>query len=199
MKLFKALGGSQLWLNHHDRALFPLPNRAKTTITNPSNLVYDDDVDGESGGESDGGGDNGSDDNVKDIPQGHGARRRAPVSPDVGPSGTAAAPTSGAMGIIMKLRSSSKRQREERSFAKEKDHTSMMMDEKLVFSFGSDYDLEEEMEVDSDDNVSLVEEKLVELDTGDCFRSREEKLAEGEGQGANNKCDKRKKASLVDG
>jgi len=101
MKLFKALGGSQLWLNHHGRALFPLPKRTKTTITNPSNLVYNDDVDGESGGESDGVGDNGSDDDVEDIPRGHGAQRRAPVRPDGGPSGTAVAPTPGAMGPSM--------------------------------------------------------------------------------------------------
>ena len=26
MKLFKALGGGLLWLNHHGRVLFPLPN-----------------------------------------------------------------------------------------------------------------------------------------------------------------------------
>ncbi|KAJ8424578.1 hypothetical protein Cgig2_002590 [Carnegiea gigantea] len=101
MKLFKVLGGGQLWLNHHGRALFPLPNRPKTTITNPSNLVYDDDVDGESGGESDGGGDDGSDDDVKNTPQGPGARLRAPVRPDAAPSGTATAPTSGAMGPSM--------------------------------------------------------------------------------------------------
>ena len=101
MKLFKALGGSQLWLNRHGRALFPLPNRTKTTITNPSNLVYDDDVDGESRGEYDGGGDSGSDDDVEDIPRGHGAWQRAPISPDASPSGTAAAPTSGAMGPSM--------------------------------------------------------------------------------------------------
>ena len=101
MKLFKALGGSQLWLNHHGRALFPLPNRTKTTITNPSNLVYDDDVDVESGGESDGGGDNGSDDDVETTSRGPGAQPCAPVRLDAGPSGIVAAPTSGAMGLSM--------------------------------------------------------------------------------------------------
>jgi len=52
MKLFKALGDGQLLLNHHGRALFPLPNRTKTTITHLSNLLYNDDEDGASGGES---------------------------------------------------------------------------------------------------------------------------------------------------
>jgi len=49
MKLFKAINGGQLWLNHHGRAPFSRLNQAKTTITRPSNLIYHDDVDGESG------------------------------------------------------------------------------------------------------------------------------------------------------
>ena len=74
----------------------------------------------------------------------------------------------------------------------------MVMDEKLLISFGSDYDLEQEMEVDSEDNVSLVEENLVELDMTECFGSHEEEVGEGEGEGANKKCDKRKKAACVE-
>ena len=49
MHLFKTVGVGQLWLNHHVHALFALSNPAKTTITRPSNLLYDDDVNGEPG------------------------------------------------------------------------------------------------------------------------------------------------------
>jgi len=50
MKLFKIVGGDQLWLSHHGNALFHLLNPAKTTITRASNLIYDDAVDGQSTG-----------------------------------------------------------------------------------------------------------------------------------------------------
>ncbi|KAJ8441908.1 hypothetical protein Cgig2_014377 [Carnegiea gigantea] len=100
MKLFKEHRGGQLWLNHHGHALFPLPNQAKTTITHPSNLVYNDDEDGESGGKSDGGGDDGSDDDVEEVPQGQRGGRRASEGPSTGTSGTAAS-SSGTMGPSM--------------------------------------------------------------------------------------------------
>ena len=94
------LGGGQSWLNHHGHALFPLPNQAKTTITRPSNLVYNDDEHGESGGESDGDGDDGSDDDVEEVPRGQRGGRRAPEDPSIGTFG-AIAPSSGAMGPSM--------------------------------------------------------------------------------------------------
>ena len=95
MKLFKALSGGQLWLNHYGHALFALPNQAKTTITRPSNLIYNDDTDGESGGEFDGGGNDDSDNNyVKEVTRGQRGGRRAPESPSAGTSFTTA-PSSG--------------------------------------------------------------------------------------------------------
>jgi len=36
--------GSQVWLNHHGRALFPLPNTKRTTITNQANWSYNDEI-----------------------------------------------------------------------------------------------------------------------------------------------------------
>ena len=74
MKLFKAIHNGQLWLNHHGRALFSFPNQAKTTITHLSNLIYHDDIDGESGGESDDNGahdGSGDDDDVEEAPREH--------------------------------------------------------------------------------------------------------------------------------
>ena len=65
------LRGGQLWLNHHGHALFALPNQDKTTVTRPSNLVYNDDKDSKSRGELDGGDDDGSDDDdVEEVPCG---------------------------------------------------------------------------------------------------------------------------------
>ena len=55
MKLSQTVGVGRLWLSHHGRALFFLPNLAKTTITCPSNLLYDDAVDSEPGGVEGGG------------------------------------------------------------------------------------------------------------------------------------------------
>lgn len=98
MKLFKVLKGGQLCLNHHGHALFTLPNWAKTTITCPSSLVYNDDEDSESGDESNGSGDDDSDDDVEEVPRGQSGRRRAPSNPSAGTSGAAAATSSGAMG-----------------------------------------------------------------------------------------------------
>ena len=73
MQLFKTIGVGQLGLSHHGHALFALPNPAKTTITYPSNLLCDNDVDGE----PEGGGDDDSDDDddAADAPQVHGVRR----------------------------------------------------------------------------------------------------------------------------
>jgi len=83
IKLFKVLSGGQLWLNHHGHALFALHNHAKTTIICPSNLVYHDEVDGESRGESNGSGDDDRSDNddVEKVPRGQSGRRRAPPGP----------------------------------------------------------------------------------------------------------------------
>ena len=39
-----------MWVSHHGRALFHLPNPAKTTTTRASNLLYDDAVDSKPGG-----------------------------------------------------------------------------------------------------------------------------------------------------
>jgi len=39
-----------VWVSHHGRALFHLPNPAKTTTTRASNLLYDDAVDSKPGG-----------------------------------------------------------------------------------------------------------------------------------------------------
>ena len=87
MNLFKALNGGQLWLNHHGNALFALPNQAKTTITCSSNLVYDDDADGESRGKS-GGDDDRSDDDIDEVPRGQSGKRRTPAGPSANTFGT---------------------------------------------------------------------------------------------------------------
>ena len=34
-----------MWLNHHSRALFPLPNPEQTSINDQANWSYDDDID----------------------------------------------------------------------------------------------------------------------------------------------------------
>ena len=81
MKLFTAFGGGQLWLNHHDRALFPLPNQPRTTITNLANLIYDDEE-----AEED-----------EDLPGARGGPRRASGSPDAGPSHPSSVPPVGPM------------------------------------------------------------------------------------------------------
>jgi len=47
MHLFEALDKGQLCLSHYGYILFGLLNRELTTITRPSNLIYDNDVDGE--------------------------------------------------------------------------------------------------------------------------------------------------------
>jgi len=89
MKLFKAIHGGHLWLNHHGCALFSLPNQAKTTITHLSNLIFHDDVDGESGGESDDGGAcdvSDVDDDAEEAPWVQGGRRQPSIDPRVGPS-----------------------------------------------------------------------------------------------------------------
>ena len=44
MEMFKMVGG-HLFINHHGWALFSLLNPTKTTYGDPSNWVYDDDID----------------------------------------------------------------------------------------------------------------------------------------------------------
>jgi len=66
-------------------------------ITRISNLVYNDDEDGESRGELDGGGDDGSDDDIEEIPRGQSGRRWAPTDPSAGTFGAIAATSSRAM------------------------------------------------------------------------------------------------------
>jgi len=80
---------------------FALPNQAKTTITRPSSLVYNDDGDGDSTGGSDGGGDDGSDDDdVEEAPHDQSGGRRAPEGPSATTSGITAT-SSRAMGPSM--------------------------------------------------------------------------------------------------
>lgn len=45
--------GSQVWLSHHGRALFPLPNPEHTTITGHANWSYGDDIHAEGDDEVD--------------------------------------------------------------------------------------------------------------------------------------------------
>jgi len=100
---FTTVGVGQLWVNHYGHALFALPNQAKTTITHPSNLLYDDDVDSEpvddDSGEDDGGSDD--DDDVEEAPRVHGDRRHAPSGPSSVPRSAADGTSSGAMGPSM--------------------------------------------------------------------------------------------------
>jgi len=109
MHLFKLVGGVQVWVSHHGRALFHLPNPAKTTITRASNLLYDDAVDSEPGGVE--GGDvpgarqrvssDEDDDDDEDAPRVHRHRRQAPAGPSGVPPSAASASSSGAMGPSM--------------------------------------------------------------------------------------------------
>ena len=100
MKLFKALGVDQLWLNHYGRTPFPLPNRNKTTITHLSNHIYNDEDDSAFGGKSDDGGDNGSNDDVEEVPRSQRDDRWAPEGPRAGTLGIAAT-SSGTMSPSM--------------------------------------------------------------------------------------------------
>jgi len=105
MKHFKVIHGGYLWLNYHGRALFSLLNLVKT-ITCPSNLIYHDDVDGESMGELDDDGahnenDDDDDDDIKAAPQGHNGRRRPFTDPRAGPFDTTDATSSEAIGPSM--------------------------------------------------------------------------------------------------
>ena len=95
MKLFTTLGGGQLWLNHHGRALFPLPNQPRTTIHNPENLIYDDEEAAAVGDHSNDGSDHGSADEAEDLPRAFGAPRRTP-----GPSHPSSAPHAGPMSPL---------------------------------------------------------------------------------------------------
>ena len=97
---FQTIGVGQLWVGHHGCALFALPNPAKTTISQPSNLLYDDDVDGEPGG-GDRGGDDDDGDDVKAALGVHGDRRRAPLGLSGAPPSTADATSSWGMGLSM--------------------------------------------------------------------------------------------------
>jgi len=109
MKLFKLVGGDQVWLSHHGRALFHLPNPAKTTTTRSSNLLYDDAVDSQPTGVK-GRGVEGArygvdtdadDDDNEDAPRVHRRRKQAPAGPSgVAPSTTVAS-SSGVMGPSM--------------------------------------------------------------------------------------------------
>ncbi|KAJ8450360.1 hypothetical protein Cgig2_004817 [Carnegiea gigantea] len=97
MKLFTALGGGQLWLNHHGRALFPLPNRPRTTLTSPANLIYDDEEADAAGAPFDDGSDHGSADEDENLPRARGGPRRTPGPPDAGPSHPSSVPPAGPM------------------------------------------------------------------------------------------------------
>ncbi|KAJ8429181.1 hypothetical protein Cgig2_011785 [Carnegiea gigantea] len=97
MKLFTTHGGGPLWLNHHGRALFPFPNQPRTTVTNPENLIYDDEAAGEAGAHSDDGSDHGSTDEAEALPRARGGPRRAPNPPAAGPSHPSHPSPAGAM------------------------------------------------------------------------------------------------------
>jgi len=43
-KLLRAIDVDQFWLNHCGQPLFPISNKNEITITNPSNLIYNDNV-----------------------------------------------------------------------------------------------------------------------------------------------------------
>ena len=62
--------GSAPWSTNGD-SLFALPNPAKTIITRPTNLLYDDVVDGEPGGGKGGDDDDGDDDMIPRMPLGY--------------------------------------------------------------------------------------------------------------------------------
>jgi len=109
MKLFQIVGVGQLWLSHHGHALFSLPDPTKTTITCPSNLLYDDAIDSEPGGVEGGGVPGGrrdvdsddEDDDAKDAPRVHRHRRQTSADPSGAPPRTTDASSSGAMGPSM--------------------------------------------------------------------------------------------------
>jgi len=46
MEMFKMEGG-RVFIYHHDHPIFALLNLARITCANPSNWVYDDDIDAE--------------------------------------------------------------------------------------------------------------------------------------------------------
>ena len=97
MKLFTTRGGGQLWLNHHGRELFPLPNQPRTTVTNHENLIYDDEAAGEAGAHSDDDSDHGSTDDAEALPRARGGPRRPPSPPAAGPSHPSHPSPAGAM------------------------------------------------------------------------------------------------------
>jgi len=109
MKLFKLVGGVQVWVSHNGRALFHLPNPAKTTTTSASNLIYDDALDSELGGVEGGGvlgarhgvGSDEDDDDDEDAPGVNSHRRQAAADPNSVPPSTAAASSSGVVGPSM--------------------------------------------------------------------------------------------------
>jgi len=109
MKLFKLASGDQVWLSYHGRALFHLPNPAKTTTTRTSNLLYDDAVDSQPTGVKVRGVEGArqgvdadeDDDDDEDAPRVHRHRRQAPAGPSGVPPSTADAFSSGAMGPSM--------------------------------------------------------------------------------------------------
>ena len=105
-------------------------------------------------------------------------------------------------GYNMKVRSESKsRQGKGRLLNDENDHCGTVMDEQLGMSSGSDYDPREEADVESEGNVSLVEENISDLEKGESSRSMEEggDGKEGEVEKKSTKYGKRKRACLTEG
>ncbi|KAJ8433812.1 LOW QUALITY PROTEIN: hypothetical protein Cgig2_017882 [Carnegiea gigantea] len=78
----------------------------------------------------------------------------------------------------IKLKSATKRQRDEVSSADKENHRGIRMDEDLVISSGREYEPDGQGEEDSDGGVSLV----AELGVGDGLSSNEEEEADGEGE-----------------
>jgi len=104
MKLFQIVGVGRLWLSHHGRTFFSLPNPAKTTITRPSKLLYDYVVNSESRGVEGGRWDVDSDDendDAKDAPQVHRHRRQASAGTNGAPPRTTDASSSEVVGAFM--------------------------------------------------------------------------------------------------
>ena len=80
-----------------------------------------------------------------------------------------------------------------------KNHLGTMMDDKLVISSGSHYELNGEREKDNEEGLSLVVELFVELDMGEGVRRNEEDESDGEGKGSNSNRGKRKRVAFVEG
>ena len=100
----------------------------------------------------------------------------------------------------MKVRSDSKRgRRKDKRHTEADDPCGTVMDESLVISFVSDYELGEESDEESKGNVSLGD--MTDFAKGECSRSssEEEDDEKGEGEGRRTESGKRKRVDLMAG